>query len=177
MEWVCIYLWMCKYTGDFCNRKYIGSGLVLTMPRLRSCHYIRCISTTPSVEMLPLHLSQLFTGISGFSCLFLSSPADTLVKSKATEESFSIPPVPVTISLLQLLLGQQVVNSFSFFQEPGSSAFIQGWRLSMCLIYFLFVDIFSFSEMKQAGDQKVLQLLGGPFLAVKGSSAGSSLQW
>lgn len=41
---------------------------------------------------------------------------------------------------------------------------------------FLFVHIVSFSERKQVGDQKVLQLLGGPFLAVRGRSASSSLQ-
>lgn len=31
--------------------------------------------------MLPLHLSQLFTGISGFSSIILPSPADTLSKA------------------------------------------------------------------------------------------------
>lgn len=176
MEWVWIYFLMCKYTGDFCNRKWIGSGLILMMPRFRSCHYIRCISATPWVEMLPLHLSQLFTGISGFSCIFLPSPADTLSKAR-WQKSHSVFFQYLLLTLL-LLLGHQMVNSFSFFQEAEPSAFILRWRLSMCFIYYLFFICWYIVLFwnKASTSPKSASAFGRPFFGSQGSSASNSLQ-
>lgn len=82
------------------------------MLRFRSCHYAICVALTPSVGTLPLSLSHLFTGSSSFSSRYSA-------KSKAKEEEFSIPPVPVTVSLSSLLLGQQPENSSSFFHSQN----------------------------------------------------------
>lgn len=136
MEWVWIYFFMCKYTGDFCNKKCIGSGLVLMMPRFRSCHYIRCISATPSVEMLPLHLSQSFTGISGFSCIILPSPADTL--SKAMQQKSHSVFFQYLLLTLTASFGSADGKQLLFISRARIIAFILRWSLSMCFIYYLF---------------------------------------
>lgn len=108
--------------------------------------------------MLPLHLSQLFTGISGFSCIFVPSPPDTLSKVRQKKSH--------SVFLQYLLLSDSYrffwvsKYSFSFFQEPESSVFI---FCQIVYLFYFFVDILSFSEMRQVGDQKVLKLLVGPF--------------